>query len=211
MKAFGWLGRGTGTRADPARRSAKQLRDEAASALLDLRGEPRSTSSEIASAIVRAIAAAQDLASVTPRPGYALLAGAHLVAAAATRVRSPSEAEARSIGHAAVALKLGARPESADATDLETVVEERFKMARGRIRGSIYAPRDVEYAFSGQIDGLRPAATSAERRPAVERLIRDGVREALVAKGEVHFEWSSDDLMFIDALTTAARRPHARD
>jgi hypothetical protein len=197
VKAFGWPGRGAASRATP--RTPREAWDDATAQLIALRGEAHATGDAIAKRLAGALGAAQRVAALSPRPGYALIAGTHLVVAAATRSgQIPSESHVRSVGHAAAALKLAGRPAEQEATELERVVEERFTIARARIRGSIYVPRDVEYAFAGQIEGVRALATDSGRSAALERLVREGIPR--------DFTWSADDVAFLDALIAATSR-----
>jgi hypothetical protein len=197
-----------GKRASPPPAAAAQdagaLRRQVLSQLVAVRDQPAAGTDALSARLVRVIAAAQALAAADGDDALALLGGVHLVAAAAMRgVTLPTEAEARCIGHAAVALKFRGVSDDAPRTPLAALVEDRFKIARGRVRGSIYVPRDVEAAFAGDIEGLRSAAMLPDRRAVIERITRDGERAG--------FAWRPEDVEFIDAIVAAAGGANARD
>ena len=200
MKLFGRRGSETRT-ARPA--TARDAWAEATADLAALRDAPASADA-LVKGLTKAIGSAQRAATLMPTSGYILLAGAHLVAAAATAGGPiPTDAHVRSVGHAAAALKLADRSADQETLPLERVVDERFKVARARIRGSIYVPRDVEAAVSGQIEGVRAMAADEGKHAALEKLLRDGVRAGIA--------WPPDDVAFIGALVDAAGSVDAGD
>jgi hypothetical protein len=147
------------------------------------------------------------LAAPAESTAYALLAAAHLVAARASLTGTmPTEVEARFIGFAAVALTRATRARGEEAVSpLEDAAQERFRVLRGRIRGSVFVPRDVEYAFAGQIEGLEPMALSADRVGALRKLLEEGVTKALVQRAVTALPAGEDRLKAASQLEKAAR------
>lgn len=134
--------------------------------------------------LCRVLSSAQLVACEGESVGYLFLGAGHLAAAAMTHVDSmPSEVEARCVGHAAVAIarlhQLRGSP-SDEMSRNQRLVEDRFKFWRGRIRGSIMVPRDVEYAFEGRVEGLEAMALSPDRFQRLQDLLREGAAAALV-------------------------------
>ncbi len=165
---------------------------------------PASGRDAIVSALAQAIEAAQR-ARLAGEPAAALiLAAAHLAAAAAGHTESiPAEMEIRSIGHAAAALA-GASSSAGEPGAIEEIVRARFAIARGRVRGSIYVPRDVEYAFSGDVRALEPMALDPARAPQLRKLLAAGVEAALAKRPG---GWTDADREFFGRFEAAARLP----
>jgi hypothetical protein len=173
---------------------------------------------------------AQRAAAGSATGAYAILAAGFLVAARASHAGTiPSDVEARCVGFATAALARSARARGDEPPSaLEAVVQERFKILRGRIRGSVFVPRDVEYAFAGSIQGLEPMALSPDKAPALRKLLDEGVTKVLVDRGvaaragsrentvklaaalqkaaranELAVEWDTEDVEFMRAVAEA--------
>ncbi len=87
----------------------------------------------------------------------------------------PKDPEFRFAGYAAVAVtRLGllAQPEISDP--LERAVASRFTDLRGRLRGSTLIPRNVEYAFAGDVTALEAVALDPTRRDVIDKLLKEG-------------------------------------
>jgi hypothetical protein len=113
-----------------------------------------------------AIAAAQhELPSTT---AYAVLAGAFLLAAEQAGLGTvPTDEACRFAGLAAAVVK-----RAAAAGELPAPLNERFQIIRGRLRGSVYVPRDVEDAFAGRSERLEGLATDPRGLATIRTLLK---------------------------------------
>lgn len=154
-------------------------------------------------ALLEAIRHAQNAASAGDREAMKLLAACYLVAASTpSSAATPLDGVMRFAGYAATAInRLGAAEE-------QSALLVWFRRTRGRMRGSIFVPRDVEAAFAGAKDVLAPAAldpTNHERiRKSLEALIAEA-RRAIATETEPRpsrLPWRVADLESLRLVTT---------
>lgn len=156
----------------------------------------------ILASLTRAIETAQRARLADARDASVILAAAHLAAGAACHVDGvPAESEIRSIGHAAVALAQSTIGED-QRSPAEEVARAQFSVARGSVRGSIYVPRDVEYAFAGDVRGLAPLALDPVRAPRLRQLLAAGIDAALATRPDA---WTQMAREFLARFEAAAR------
>jgi len=102
------------------------------------------------------------------RVGYSVLASAYLVGAELAGIATvPTDEACRFAGLAAVVVKRGTSD-----VELPIVITRRYQTVRGKLRGSVFVPRDVEEAFAGRIERLEANALDARAFESVRTLAR---------------------------------------
>ena len=165
MPIFGRSG-GDAKRVDPA-----HALEQAVEHWHAMSGSPDPVLSDGGGHLADAIRLAQIAAAAGQDGATRMLGSAYLVAASLPCSRTtPSDPIIRFAGLAAVAL--------GRAGPIDPDVNEWFRRARNRFRGSVFVPRDVEYAFSGMYEVLEKTALEPGKYDTVRKLLADAIRDA---------------------------------
>lgn len=108
--------------------------------------------------------------------GAELLTASHLVAASLPCSSSaPSDPVVRFAGLAAVVIG-----QSGGEMGLTPPIADWFRRIRGRLRGSVFVPRDVEYAFAGHYEALQRSALDPAYFANTRKLLDSAVNDSLM-------------------------------
>jgi hypothetical protein len=117
------------------------------------------------------------------RDAYWVLAAAYLVAAQLAGLDAvPSDEACRFAGLSAAVLK-----RASVEVEMLPEISQRYQVVRGRLRGSVYIPRDVEEAFAGHTERLEGLALEPSGFETVRRLFRQIRRPAVLGDDTMRF------------------------